>query len=172
MKNFIIILGFWIIGFTSYGQTLISNDSIIINTEFVGRYTLELIEGGELRVSIIMGIPLDDMQRNSFEKELKRLMYEKNLFIGLRYTFQYFVDINKLSPSQIAGMELEEAGRSYNAAATITVISSIGGSVLVLNGFPVVGSVITLGGGLIGFILQITGNNKIIKGGKYLQKQR
>ena len=172
MKHLLLILGLILMGITSYGQTTISRDSIMSNSEFIGRYTIESIGGVELRASVIMSVPFNDTQRNQFESTLKKMMFERGLFEGMRYSFQYFVDLNKISPSQIAGMKFKEAGKAYNGAAALSIIGAVGGSAVVLSGYPIAGSIITLSSSIIAFIVQITGNNKLIKGGESLQRQK
>lgn len=171
MKHLLIILGLLLVVSTTYGQITISNDSIILNSELIGRYSLSQKGIGDLNVSVLMSLPFADSQKDAFQKELTRIMLEKN-YEGFTYSYQYFVDQGKLSSSQLAGIDLAKAGKAYNDAATTSLIIAVIGAGVVLGGEPIVGSAITLAGGIIGFIFNISGNNKLVKAGKLLQKQK
>jgi hypothetical protein len=170
MKHIIIFL-LLLISNSTYGQITISNDSIMFDSELIGKYSFYPIGRGELNISVLMSMPFSTSQKEAFQKEIPKVMREKKME-GFTYSFQYFIDLSKVSPSQIAGIDLEKAGKAYNDAATTSLIVAVIGAGVVLSGEPIVGSVITLGGGIIGFILNISGNNKLVKAGRALQKQK
>lgn len=172
MKTFFCVLLILAVGHIANAQVTISNDSILIASEMSGRFTIQPANGGELQISVLMSLPFSLEQEMEFETYLKRQLAEKNLFTGMRFTFQYFADLSKINPSQVAGMELEAAGINYNNAVTLSILGILGGSALSLTGYPVAGSITTISSGLISLILQISANRKLIKAGKHLQRQK
>jgi hypothetical protein len=170
MKHIIIFL-LLLLSNSTYGQITISNDSIMFDSELIGKYSFFPIGRGELNISILMSMPFSAYQKDAFQKEIPKVMLERN-YQGFTYSFQYFIDQSKASPSQLAGIDLEKAGKAYNDAATTSLVVAVIGAGVVLSGEPIIGGIITLGGGIIGFILNISGNNKIIKAARALQKQK
>jgi len=251
MKHLLIILGLLLVGSTTYGQITISNDSILENDNFLGRYTVQRVattEGERVFVNFIIDKSLAADQKNEMENTIQLKLNTEGETKGMRFyffnysvpsqdiknvitfltdsimlnsefigrykifsrpdfmnivissvllldskqkmdieaaiekskaaryrdyyfSFNYILDESRISPTQIGGLRFEEAGKAYNGAAALSIIGAVGGTALVLTGYPIVGSVITMGSGVIAFILQIRGNNKLIKGGKSLQKQ-
>ena len=176
MKHLLLILGLILVGNTSYSQITISNDSIFDNAEFVGGYEVRVVKelaskGLRLNISVFSNRIADRSQQYEIEKAIETQLNSQpsNKFLIM---FTHLLDKSKLTPTQLTGLDLEKAGKAYNGAAAFSIIGAVGGSALVLSGYPIVGSVITFSTVIIGYIVQIIGNNKLIKGGKELQKQR
>jgi hypothetical protein len=170
MRYLLIIFGL-LVGSSAYSQITISNDSILLNTDFLGRYSLSKTGNREITVKVLMAIPFSEVQRDVFQNEFPKIMIAKN-YDGFSYTFQYFADLSSMSPSQLAGIDLEKAGKAYNDAATISLLGLAIGTGIVLNGEPILGGIISLGGGLIGFVLHISANNKLMRAGRTFQNQK
>ena len=149
-------------------QFTISNDSIFEYAEFIAKYKIQKhTYGNGFTISIFPIIVLNTKQKIDIQNTMSNRM-PTDIFLE----FVYGIDKSKLTPTQISGLKLEEAGNAYNSAVGVSIVGGILGSALVLNGEPIAGSIVTLCGGIIGFILQITGNNKLIEGGKILQIQK
>lgn len=171
MKYLLIILGLLLVASTTYGQITISNDSILSNDDFLGRYEVHVVEGLRLKVRILSNTIEDSTQQNEIEKAIERQI-NSQAFNKFQLQFTYILDESKLTPTQVGGIKFKEVGKAYNGAAAISIIGSVGGSVLAFSGYPIAGSIITLSSSIIAFIVQITGNNKLIKGGESLQRQK
>jgi hypothetical protein len=152
----------------------ILTDSIMLNSEFIGRYKIFRPYFSEDRMNLVISLVvlLDSKQKKEIESILISAVSSKKPLLKFYIEFTYVLDESGLTPTQVGGLRLVEAGKAYNGAAALSIIGSAGGTALVLIGYPIVGSVITLSSGVIAFIVQIRGNNKLIKGGKALQKQR
>jgi hypothetical protein len=150
----------------------ILTDSIMLNSEFIGRYKIFRPYSSDMKFIISLVVILDSKQKKEIESILTSAVSSEKSLGNLSVYFRYTLDESRIPSTQVGGYRFEEAGKAYNGAAALSIIGAVGGSALVLSGYPVVGSVITLSSGVIAFIVQITGNNKLIKGGKALQKQR
>lgn len=179
MKHLLIILGLLLVGSTTYGQITISNDSILDNAEFIGRYEVRVVDKNRSWWRLNVSIISNDLKNlytwqyiNEMEKAISMKLDSQSIYANRLVEFTYLLDESRLTPTQVGGLRLGEAGKAYNGAAALSIIGAVGGSALVLSGYPLVGSVITLSSGVIAFFVQITGNNKLIKGGKSLQKDK
>lgn len=155
-------------------QIKISNDSLFVNDDYRGVFAVNDTSFFPI-IDVYLSNALSMSEKKAFELEIYAIDSKTKSFTGRKpgsLMFRYYPVLTNGNTLDFVGVHLENAGKAYNNSAVFGIIGAVGGSALVLSGYPVVGSVITMGSGVIAFILQIRGNNKIIKGGKSLQREK
>lgn len=164
--------------FHSFGQMAISGDSIFIAETFTGIYGFGEPYKNEMPINVRLSNlgAFSKAQKTELEALIKKDVQSKLFMQGQILRFEYFPLVTNDSEAMLAvmgaGEYIEGAGRAYNGAIVLSLLSSGGGTALALGGFPIAGAAVSLGGGLIAFIVHVSGNMKLIKGGRMLKPQQ
>jgi hypothetical protein len=89
MKHLLIILGLLLVGNTTYCQITISNDSLYVNNELSGAYSLNNYDPYEFVVNIFLLKEIGKGDKMAFEALVNEDLKSKGLLQTARLRFQY-----------------------------------------------------------------------------------
>jgi hypothetical protein len=155
-----------------FAQVRIANDTLYVYETPYATYGVGDNVNQELTVDVLMlGQRLLSEVKVEFEKLVRADFASKSYLQAKRIHFEYrMLGETPLANSALieAGELIQDAGAQYNAAIALNFLATSGGYILVYQGFPVAGVIVTLGGNLIAFVVHVSANFKLGKGGKRL----
>ncbi len=160
--------------FFSSAQVKIQNDSLFVYDKPYATYGIGNQDGAELTIDVnLLGQNLLNDVRSEFEKLVRMDIASKPYIQATKIDFRYRMQGQSQVSSDLiqAGELIEEAGRSYNAAIALNILSSTSAYLLAFSGRPIGGAVVAIGGGLVAFIIHVSGNMSLKNGGKKLKGQ-
>lgn len=162
-----------------WAQVAVQNDSLFLEGNAIASYGLfeNTKKGVVIEVNVFSPYLTSDSflqseERKKFEQLVKEGLKGKPFILSNAFYFQYTFQ-SEIQPEILnAGQLLERAGKNYNAAIALSTLGSAGGIALSLGGYPIAGAIVTLGGNIIGFFVQIGANMKLIEAGQRLKEAK
>ena len=158
----------------SLAQVKVQNDSLFVYDKPYATYGVGNQDGAELTIDVyLLGQNLLNDVKTEFEKLVRMDIASKPYIQATKIDFRYRMQGQSQVSSDLiqAGELIEEAGRSYNAAIALNILSSTSAYILAFSGRPIGGAVVAIGGGLVAFIIHVSGNMSLKNGGKKLKGQ-
>ncbi len=184
-KPITILLLFVILAFDAFSQIEVKNDSLFVDSKPIAGYGIsQNDEKGVVFEVRMLTTKLESNIKREFENQVRADLIGKPYIRSKRFYFEYVIHremeglnsdsiaLQVLGKVEEAGILIEKAGKSYNGAIAISFISSAAGIGASFAGYPLAGTIVTIGGGFIAFIVHISANNKLIRGGKKLQQSK